>query len=464
MLTREDIKKKGILRHKTVSLLGLGTENLDLLPYLVEEGAIVKIHDKQDAKALEIKLRSVEKKINLYLGNSYLSSIKGSEVIFVSPGVPKKIVNSAVKNVLIMEPLEFFMLRTPAKVIGVTGTKGKSTTASLIYHIIKTAKKRVFLAGNIGMAPFKLLDRQKRGDIIVLELSSFQLENMETSPDVAVVLDITEDHLSPVSLKNPNFHISKRAYITAKRRIIDFQTENDVAVLCESVSKWAHKAKGKVWQFTLGRKRIKNGVKVKGTDFVRVLEGKERRICSTGLLPLRGEHNLLNAAAAIAAALAVKVTPKNIVKALPTFISLPHRLQVVGRKNGVLYVDDSLSTNPYTAAAAVESFKQPIWLIAGGVVKDVDFKILTQAIFKNNVKGVATIGEDGPKIAQELNKSSYKGVVKEAKTLENAVTFCKNKAQKGDVILLSPACKSFDQFESAYVRGEKFQELINDDK
>jgi len=468
MLPREVLKNLNFAG-KEVALFGLGLENLMIAHYLFKQGAHLRLVDQQDAARLEEKLKKLSNiTYKSFFGKKWQKGLLDAEIVFVAPGVPSNlaIFLKLKKKALILEPIELLLNRTKATTIAVTGTKGKSTTVSLIYHLLKTAGKKVYLAGNIGSFDFERLINLRKGSFIVLELSSFQLEKIHTSPKVSVVLPVTADHLAPLSKTNPNFHPSLTAYRKAKKRILAFQDRNDLAVLSADspvVRSWAKTAKGQVIYFSSSKIYLRPGVYVDDGFFVSRLNKNVQRLASVKSFKLFGKHNLANAAAAIAVAKYFGVKRKDIIKGLESFVGLPHRLQKVAEDEKRIYIDDSLATNPSATIAAIQTFaNQPTCLILGGSSKGADFSQLAREIKESQVKVIALIGSERERLFRVLRKAGVQALLYKAENLKKAVTYCQQNLKEG-IVLLSPACASLDQFASAYERGEVFQRLVKDE-
>ncbi|MEX2012870.1 MAG: UDP-N-acetylmuramoyl-L-alanine--D-glutamate ligase, partial [Candidatus Levyibacteriota bacterium] len=347
-----------------------------------------------------------------------------------------------------------------------TGTKGKGTTSSLIYEMLKADGKGVYLGGNIGVAPLSFLEKLKPDSIVVLELSSFQLQDLTKSPHVAVMLMTTQEHLAPdrVEGSDQNFHTDIEDYISSKRNIFKFQTASDFAILNRdypaSRESDVH-TQGKVFYVSF-HDEVGEGCVVENGKIVLKKDGKATEIIDVEEILLPGRHNLENVCAAVMAATLAGVSKKSIVKVLKTFKGLEHRLELVGNVKGVRYYDDSFSTTPETAIAAIEAFSDPEILILGGASKGSKFTELGKVISEaKNIKAIIGIGIEWPKIKSEiLNSKSEIAIIEGAKDMETIVKAASKIAEFGDVVLLSPACSSFDMFENYKVRGEKFKREV----
>jgi len=345
-----------------------------------------------------------------------------------------------------------FFAKSPAQIIGVTGTKGKGTTTSMIASIFEAAGKKVWLVGNIGIAAIDILDQVQPDDIVAFEMSSFQLWDMERSPHVAVVLLIEPDHL--------NVHEGMEDYVRAKGAIRRFQTDSDVCIY-HPTNHFSDEIAHSSDQGILRRYSIPDdgGVYIKEGSF---WQG-EQIICSVDALQLIGDHNKENACAAITAALTCGIPTEAIEQGLRNFKGLPHRTEFVRNLDGVDYYNDSFSSAPAATVAAIRSFTQPEIVILGGTDKGGEFNDLAQAINeRHNIKELVIIGEIKQKLRDEL--ASY-GVtaqmtIFEGKTMPEIVDYCRSRAESGDVIVLSPGCASFDMFRDFYDRGDQFRAYV----
>jgi len=372
-----------------------------------------------------------------------LEDFKTADFIFKTAGVPLDsiYIEEARKNEIpVLMDDALFGLESPCPVIGVTGTRGKTTTATLIYELLKETRKKVYLAGNIkGMATLPLVRKIKKDDLAVLELSSWQLqgwEDLKISPHVAVVTNIFSDHM--------NYYKNDfKKYLNDKAAIFKNQTKKDFLILnknCIQSKMFAKMAKGKVIWFSA--EDVPKNWKVK----------------------IVGKHNLENIAAAMAVGRLFKIPSSKIKKIVESFVGVPGRLQFIKEKNGARYYNDTTSTMPEATIAALSSLGEKaknIILIAGGTDKNLDFKNLAQSI-KNHTKGVVLLnGTATEKISQALRESGYSSPLVISKNMKEAVGSAKGMAEKGDIVLFSPASTSFGMFKNEYDRGEHFEKEIS---
>ncbi len=428
---------------KKIAVLGVGIEGLSSQKYLSEYGAEVTLLDKKD-------------------NPDYLSDLDKYDLIVRSPGIKLNLPELVQFKEKVTSQTKLFFDLCPAEIIGVTGTKGKGTTSSLIYEMLKKQGADVYLGGNIGQPPFDFMDKLNAQSKVVLELSSFQLEDLQKSPHIAVMLMITQEHLN--AWEDANYHESIGEYIDAKRNLVRFQTSSDIAILnrdypatnesdihTEAQIFWVSRERG-VERGTF----VENGFVV----FKENREAKGEEIIKTSEIKLIGEHNLENVCAAVTVAKIQGVETINIVSILKTFGGLEHRIEFCGEIRGVKFYDDSFSTTPETAIAAIKSFRQPEILILGGSSKNSDFKELGEVINESqNIKAIIGIGVEWPKIKENIKNSSVE-IIEGAKNMKEIIGNALVVAEDGDVVLLSPACASFDMFENYKERGNEFKKEV----
>ncbi|OGF20586.1 UDP-N-acetylmuramoylalanine--D-glutamate ligase [Candidatus Falkowbacteria bacterium RIFOXYB2_FULL_38_15] len=444
--------------NKNITVMGLGLlgRGTGLIKYLLSQGARLTVTDLKSKKMLAPSIKEVQNfysklkqegknihKMKFILGEHRLEDFKTADFIFKTAGVPLDsiYIEEARKNEIpVLMDDALFGLESPCPVIGVTGTRGKTTTATLIYELLKETRKKVYLAGNIkGMATLPLVRKIKKDDLAVLELSSWQLqgwEDLKISPHVAVVTNIFSDHM--------NYYKNDfKKYLNDKAAIFKNQTKKDFLILnknCIQSKMFAKMAKGKVIWFSA--EDVPKNWKVK----------------------IVGKHNLENIAAAMAVGRLFKIPSSKIKKIVESFVGVPGRLQFIKEKNGARYYNDTTSTMPEATIAALSSLGEKaknIILIAGGTDKNLDFKNLAQSI-KNHTKGVVLLnGTATEKISQALRESGYSSPLVISKNMKEAVGSAKGMAEKGDIVLFSPASTSFGMFKNEYDRGEHFEKEIS---
>ena len=448
-------------KDKKVAVLGLGIEGLANLEFLQKKGATVWVLERKEREELDQKILTQAESfgVEFILGKEYLSNLSQFDVIFRSPGIQRlrpELLEAEKQGVLITSQTKVFFDLCPAKIIGVTGTKGKGTTASLIYEMLKTAGKDVYLGGNIGVPPLTFLDKLQTSSWVVLELSSFQLQDLHKSPHIAVMLMVTSEHM--------DYHQTHAEYIAAKRNILTFQTLEDFAILNRdypaSNESDIH-TNAKIYLVSRERETDDACFTTNGKVIVRKTGSDDEIIAISDIL-LPGKHNLENVCAAVMAAKLAQVGDKHIVEVLKTFKGLEHRLEFVRELNGVKYYDDSFSTTPETAIAAIEAFTDPKILILGGASKGSDFTELGKVLRDTeSIKAIIGVGDEWFHIKEQLGaKASEMVLIENAEDMHAIVAEASKLAKKGDVVLLSPACTSFGMFKNYKDRGEQFKKEV----
>jgi len=425
-------------------VLGLGVSGRSAAAFLAARGARVTASDVRDRGELS-GLEALPASVELVTGGGPPDPA-GFDLVVPSPGVPRDRWAPRARRAWGDVELAFRFLRVP--VVAVTGTNGKSTTVRLVETMLRAAGWRARAAGNVGEPALSLVGEPL--DAAVLEVSSFQLEAVESfRPRVGVVLNVSADHLDR--------HGDIEAYAATKARLLGRQQPGDVAVLNADdprVRAMAGAAPGRVLFFSLAHP-LERGLFWDGTAALWRDEAGVRRFALDGLR-LAGLHNLENALAALAAVVALGADPERALDALPAFRALPHRCEPVARRAGVLFVDDSKATNPGAAQRSLEGFDAPVWWIAGGRDKGLDFGPLADAA-AGRVRGALLVGECADKLAAALAGRVQAEV---AGSVEEAVRRAAARARPGDVVLLAPACASFDQFSDYAERGRAFRRAV----
>ena len=450
------------VKYKKIAIIGLGVSNIPLLDYMYEKKAKVTIFDERNIEKIskDIMDKITNYGFDFFLGENCLENLQGFDIIFRSPScLPTKpeLETEENRGAIVTTEIEMLMKMCPCKVIGVTGSDGKTTTTSLINEILSNAGYKTFLGGNIGTPLFTKLLEMKPEDIVVLELSSFQLMGMEASPDIAVITNITPNHL--------NIHKDYEEYIDSKKNIFKYQDENGILVLNydnEITRKCKEEANGKVIFFS-GKQKLDNGFIV-DDKVIKECEDKIRKhILNTNEVILRGEHNYENIATAIAATKTL-VSIEDAVKAVREFKPVEHRLEFVKEINDVKWYNDSVSSSPTRTIAGLKSFDEDIVLIAGGYDKNLDYTPIAKPIIEN-VKTLILLGQTSGKIfdcvKEELEKQEKELPIYMCETLEETVKLAHKVAKKGQVVLFSPASASFDLFKNFADRGRQFKDLVN---
>ena len=442
------------LNGKRVLVVGLGKSGVASALFLKKHGARVAVSDTKSGDELRNEIPVLlDNGIAVETGGHGERTFRGQDLIVVSPGVPVdapplKQARSLGENVI--GEIELAAQFLPGPVVAITGSNGKTTTTTLAGEIMTASGFPTLVGGNIGTPAISLAERATPETVIVLEVSSFQLETIQTfRPKVAVVLNVTPDHLD----RHHTFEI----YVDAKARLFENQQSDDFAVLNEddpTCVAMGARTKAQVFWFSR-HKEVKQGAWVHdGKILFRDAKG-QREILEVSDIPLKGAHNLENVLAAVCAGALMECPADKIRQAVRDFKAVEHRLEFVATIRGVDYYNDSKATNVDATIKALESFPANIHLILGGKDKGSDYTVLN-GLLKQRVKRVYTIGAAAAKI-----ESQIKGVeVVHAETLENALRKANAVAQPGDVVLLAPACASFDQFKNYEERGQVFKEIV----
>lgn len=448
---------------KKVAVLGLGVEGLSSVQFLRDLGAAVWVLERGQKDDIDLSLLTAAEAAGaqFVFGKDYLKNLKDYDIIVRSPGVKRlspEIVAAEKSGVIITSQIKLFFDLCPAQIIGVTGTKGKGTTSSLIYEMLKASGCDVYLGGNIGVPPLTFLHKLQSSSWVVLELSSFQLQDLHKSPHIAVMLMVTSEHM--------DHHASHEEYVDAKRNILRYQTADDFAVLNRDYPATNESdifTDGTVY-FVSRERETDNACFAFGGKVVIRKNGNDTEILKTKDIMLPGKHNLENVCAAVMAANLAGVGTKYMVEVLKIFKGLEHRLELVRELHGIRYYDDSFSTTPETAIAAIEAFEEPKILILGGSSKGSDFTALSKLIRESeSIKAIIGIGEEWFRIKEELrtmNQESRIIFIENAQDMHAIVQAGAEIASKGDVVLLSPGCASFGMFKNYKDRGNQFKKEV----
>ena len=447
---------------RKVAIIGLGVSNLPLLDYLHANNAIVKIFDEKDIDNIpnEIMDKVTKYSMEFSLGKNSLSELKGFDLIFRSPScLPTRaeLVEEENRGAVVTTEIELLMKMCPCPVIGITGSDGKTTTTTLIYKILKNAGYNCFLGGNIGIPLFTKLNEMTPEDIVVLELSSFQLMGMQVSPQISVITNITPNHL--------NIHKDYEEYIDSKKNIFRYQDKGGTLILnydnvitraCES------EANGNVIFFS-SKEKLDNGYIV-DEDIIKECDDKVRKhILDTKQLLIKGKHNYENICAAIAATKDL-VPIEKAVQTIKEFTGVEHRIELVRTIDNVRWYNDSASSSPTRTLSALNAFDEEIILIAGGYDKKLDYEPLAKPIV-DKVKALILIGQTSEKIfnavKDELDLEHKYMDIYQCDTLEQTVQIANKIAKPNQVVIFSPASASFDMFKNFADRGNQFKNLVN---
>ena len=442
---------------KTVLVVGGGKSGMAACHYLLSNGCQVILADNKSQEVLlkDKEIAAFVKQGGQLISGNVIPEKVTWELTIVSPGVPLHIpiLNmTRAAGVKIIGEIELAYSITDTPFIGVTGTNGKTTTTSMIGHILKECGVSVLVGGNIGK-PLVDSVTDFHGDYIVAELSSFQLESCVTfSPRVAVYLNLTPDHLDR--------HGDMDGYAAAKEKIFAQQKKDDFAVLNlddEYIKRAAEHICARKFWFSLHLKP-ENGIYFDEGVLHYMVDGQEKFSFSTEKIFIKGMHNVQNAMAAFLAAAVIGLDPQQIAQAIYSFKGVAHRLEFVTERDGVLFINDSKGTNPASTVQAIYAYDQPMVLLLGGRNKGSDFSELMELI-KKRVKQCIIYGEAAGEIKRAADEAGYTSYIM-ANDFADAVALAKNNASSGDVVMLSPACASWDSFDNFEQRGDKFKELV----
>ena len=453
------------LKKSKVAVIGLGVSNLPLIEYLHKLKANVTVFDNKEIDKIDNNLinQIIDYGMNFSFGKDYLRKLQGFDIIFRSPSclptVPE-LAKEAERGTIVTTEVEMVLELTPSKVIGVTGSDGKTTTTTLISKVLEAGGKKVFLGGNIGYPLFTRIAEMTPDDFVVLELSSFQLMNMKISPNISVITNITPNHL--------NIHSSMEEYIEAKQNIFKYQKPEEVVILNydnEITRKCGEIANSRVIYFS-SKEKLENGYIVDDGKIKFCQNGLRSHILDTKNIILKGKHNAENICAVLAATKDF-VDVETAIKTISEFKGVEHRIELVKEtENRVKWYNDSASSSPTRTMVGLNSFAlRNIILIAGGYDKNLDYAPLAKPIL-DNCKELILIGQTADKIENavlnEMEKSTKKVNIYKCQTLEQTIMLAKRLAKSGDVVLFSPASASFDMFKNFADRGNQFKKLVNE--
>lgn len=446
------------LKGKKVAVIGIGISNTPLIEKLLDAGVSVLACDKRERGSFDGLIERLEAKgLEVSLGPDYLERLDGADVIFRTPGMRPDLPQLAAaveRGATLTSEMEAFLALCPCRIIAVTGSDGKTTTTTIIAGFLKSAGYRTFVGGNIGHPLLCEVDEMRPDDMVVLELSSFQLMTMTQSPGIAVITNLAPNHL--------DVHKDMEEYIWAKKNIFAHQDTCDKVILNadnQITAALAGEARGEVVLFSR-QNALDNGVYLK--DDVIYYNGKSVLAADDILIP--GVHNLENYMAAIAAV--DGLVPDEVIRNFArTFGGVAHRIELVRELDGVRYYNDSIASSPSRTIAGLRSFHQKVILIAGGYDKHIPYDVLGPEITRA-VKTLILVGATAPKIkAAVLAAPNYKEgapVITECGTLLEAVKVARDMARSGDIVILSPASASFDQFKNFEERGNVFKKFVSE--
>ena len=443
---------------KRVSVLGMARSGLAAVRLLLKHGADVFVSDSGSAGNLQEAVADLKSMGIKYEIGQHTDRILDADMVVVSPGVPSDlsiILDAEERNIAVVSELELGSWYCRAPIIAVTGTNGKTTTTTLIGGIFKNSGMSYRVGGNIGTAFSGFTEEIGKNAVAVLEVSSFQLDHIQTfRPKVSVLLNITPDHLD-------RYNHDFERYISSKCRIFENQTNDDYLIYNDDDEQTKEQVRRfaslhvKTIPFSIS-KPLSHGACVKDGMLVCEIDQKVSRLIRTDSIGIRGDHNLFNAMAAALTAKIFGIDDAIVTETLGSFSGVEHRLEFVRELNGVKYINDSKATNVESVWYAVQTFREPLVLILGGRDKGNDYSKLHECV-KERVKTIIAVGESARKVHDEF--CSIKTVVM-ADSMEDAVKKARMNAAAGDIVLLSPACASFDWFRNYEHRGMVFKEIV----
>src|ERR1700733_3447752 len=444
------------LKDKRVLVVGLGKSGGASALFLKAHGARVAVSDTKSGDELHNEIPGLlDHGITVDTGVHGERTFRGRDLMGVSPGVPvdaAPLVQARSLGEPVIGEIELAAQFLPGPIVAITGSNGKTTTTTLTGEILTAGGIATLVGGNIGTPAISLAEQAKRETVIVLEVSSFQLETIQTfRPKIAVVLNVTPDHLDR--------HRTLELYVAAKQRIFENQRGDDFAVLNQddpTCRAMAARSRAPVFWFSRQRE-VKQGAWVRDGNILFRQDELQREIMQVAEIPLKGAHNLENVLAAVCASALMGCAPEKIRQAVRDFKAVEHRLEFVATIGGVDYYNDSKATNVDATIKALESFPANIHLILGGKDKGSDYTVLND-LLRQRVKRVYTIGAAAAKIESQIKGYAE---IDHSKTLETAIKHAAEAASPGDIVLLAPACASFDQFRNYEHRGKVFKEVVH---
>ena len=459
----EEFKK--YIKGRNVAVMGMGVSNTPLIQYLMKLDANITVFDRKTEEELDKAIceEYMLQGVRFSLGENYLDNLVGYDIIFRSPSMrpdTPAIEKELDRGAILTSEIEMLIDLCPGKIIGVTGSDGKTTTTTLIYKMLQEEGYNCYLGGNIGIPLFSKIDEMRPEDIVVLELSSFQLMTLKKSPNISVITNISPNHL--------DIHKDYEEYINSKRNIYLHQNKDDLLIINydnEITREFADTAKGNV-RFFSTYTRLDNGV-VLDQNIIKACVSKVRtQIINADDILLLGRHNIENACTAIAAVQDL-VKTESIIKVLTTFKGVEHRNEFVREINGVKWYNDSIGSSPTRTIAGLVSFRKKVILIAGGYDKHLDYSEMGKYII-DHVKILILLGQTKQKIKDatltEIEKrgDNIELPLVECDSLEEAVNAANKYAIEGDTVFFSPASASFDMFKNFEERGNKYKKLVEE--
>jgi UDP-N-acetylmuramoylalanine--D-glutamate ligase len=447
--------ESSLLNKMKVTVIGAARSGLAVTKLLSSHGAEVFVSDSSSAEKLQSSLSQIKSEKIEYETGKHTTRVYECNLMVVSPGVPSNapvVIEAKKRNIKVISELEVGSWFCRSPIVAITGANGKTTTTTLIGRILDHAKKKHVVAGNIGTAFSSVVLGLVETDIVVLEVSSFQLDNIETfRPKISILLNITPDHMD-------RYDHSMEKYAASKAQIFENQRSEDVLIY-NADDEWTKRtvshAKSRKIAFSIYQ-QLNEGAFVENEKLVTSIGGVKTGIIDVNKIFIKGKHNLYNSMAAVLAGQLFGIESVSLRSTLETFEGVEHRLEFVREINNVRYYNDSKATNVDSVWYALQAFKEPIVLLLGGRDKGNDYSRLVELV-KKQVKAIVAIGESADKVEQAFRNTVR---ITKAVTMDEAVAAAHSLAQSGDMVLLSPACASFDWFKNYEHRGQVFKELV----
>lgn len=455
---REDFKIfKSNIKNKHVAIIGLGISNTPLINFLLRLGCKLTLFDKRNIEEFtDSEIQNFNRlNIKFVFGKNYLNYLNNFDYIFKTPSIRPDIEefqNAKKSGCVVTSEIEELLKYCPSKIYGVTGSDGKTTTTTILYNLLKLSGYKTWLGGNIGAPLFQRIEEMDENHKVVLELSSFQLMNVQNSPDVSIITNISPNHL--------DYHKDMEEYINSKKNIFKFQNESDVTILnydCKNTKNFEGEIKSRVRKFSIKEsppsELINNGTYVKD-GYLYVLN--QRLLCKDEI-KIKGEHNLSNFAAAILATIP-EVSSSTIKDFSKNFSGVKHRNEFVDTINGIHFYNDSIASSPTRTLATLSCFDEKVILIAGGYDKNISYLPLINGA--NKIKKLYLIGNTKQKIYDVFKTHVPEIEIFMFNNFENLIFHAYKNSSENDIILLSPASASFDMFKNFEERGEIFKNIV----
>lgn len=451
----------GFVKNKSVGIIGMGISHIPLIELLIEKGALITVYDKKSPSELGNEYNNFKTKgVKFNLGDDYLCSLKG-DIIFKTPGIRfdnPSILKAENNGSIITSEMEVFFEICTCPIIAVTGSDGKTTTTTLISKIIEKTGKKCYLGGNIGTPLLPIVEKINENDVVVVELSSFQLQSMKKSPHIAVVTNISPNHL--------DYHKTYQEYIDAKKAIFNYQSYEDILVVNaenEITNSFADEAKGRVIKFS-SKKQLDCGCYLLGGNLYSNFNGENKLLFSANNIKIPGIHNVENYLAAICATLQFNNSGASK-EVATTFGGVEHRIEFVRSLNDISFYNSSIDSSPNRSIATLSVFDKKVIMICGGKDKGIPYDEIGPVIL-DKVKHLILIGATSKKIHEAvINAAKSRGEalsikIDTATSYEEAVATAYKSANTGDVVVLSPASTSFDMFKNFEERGNLFKKIV----